>query len=169
MKRKLIIVSLVFLALAMLGGGVSPSVEQWWANRNIDPGLLAIRRLRDLYQVDRFDQLLTEARKVEQEGRCGAYRPEILYLQWVSNRRLMQDKNATVIQADFLRLYPDHILAADMHFADAMQLLAASDYAAAETKLAMIETRYPDAKVATKSKEIRRHLTKAVTQPSTQP
>lgn len=166
MKRKLVVVTLVFLVLSVIAGAVSPSIELWWVNRGVDPGLLAIRRLRDLYKVDRFEQVLTEARKVEQEGRCGNYGPQILYLQWVTNRRLDRDKDAAAVQSEFLRLYPDHLLAADMHFADAMQLLATSDYPAAEAELAMIEAKYPDAKVTAKAKAIRQRLAQATTQPT---
>ena len=155
MKRKLIVVTLVFLALAMVGGVVSPSIEQWWQNRGIDPGQVEVRRLSQLYQAEVYDRVLTESGKSRDDSRFRNYRPQILYLQWVTNRRIENAAEAEVINAEFLQKYPEHGLAADMQFADAMTLLAQSDYSKAAEKLAMIESKWPDAKVAVKAREIR--------------
>jgi len=155
MKRKIVLVSILCLILSIVAGAVSPSIEQWWQNRGIDPGKVEVRRLSQLYQAEVYDRVLTEAGKSRDDARFRNYRPQILYLQWATNRRTEHAAEAEAIKAEFLQKYPENWLAANMHFADAMNLLASAEYEQAAEKLAMIESKWPDAKVAVKAKEIR--------------
>ena len=160
MKRKLIIVSIVALILSAVAGGVSPSVELWWAQRGIAPGQRAVQRLSQLYQAELYDRALTQVQEKRDKPENAEYRPQILYIEWVASRRMDRMAEGSAVQREFLNTYPDHWLAADMHFADAMALLANSDYPAASAKLAMIQTKWPDAMVTTKAKQIRERLAK---------
>jgi hypothetical protein len=160
MKRKIIIVSIVALILSAVAGAVSPSVELWWAERGITPGQRVVQRLSQYYRAELYDRVLTQVQEERDKPENAEYRPQILYIQWVASRRMDRMAEGSAVQQEFLKQYPDHWLAADMHFADAMSLLANSDYPAASEKLAMIQTKWPDAKVAVKAKEIREKLAK---------
>lgn len=160
MRRKIIIVSIVAFILSIVAGAVSPFVELWWAERHIAPGQRVVHRLSQLYQAELYDRVLTQVQEERDKPQNAEYRPQILYIQWVADRKVDHSTEASAVQVEFLGKYPDHWLAADMQFADAMTLLANSDYPAASEKLAMIEAKWPDAKVTVKAKEIRERLAK---------
>lgn len=158
MKRRLLIVSALLYLLAIIGGSVSPRIESWWRNRNVDPGQLEVRKLVDLYEAEQYDQVLNEIDKVKDDNQFKNYRPQILYVQWVIDRRSRRDKDAKAIKVEFLRIYPTNPLAGDMYFADAVELLANGDCTAAEKKLAMIEHNYAKTAIAIEAKKIQLNL-----------
>lgn len=160
MTRKIIIVAIVALILSVLVGAMSPSVESWWAERGVAPGQRAVQRLSQYYRAELYDRVLTQVHAERDKPDNAEYRPQILYIQWAASRRLDRMAESSAVQQEFLKRYPDHPLAADMHFADATTLLANSSYSAASEKLAMIQTKWPDAKVTAKAKEIREKLAK---------
>lgn len=154
MTRKLVIISILGLLLSVMAGVMSPSIEHWWTERGIPPGQQMVKRLSQYYQAELYERALAQAKEERDKAENAAYRPQILYIEWVANRRIGQIEQTAVAKAAFLESYPDHRLAADLHFADAMTLLANSEYEQASEKLMLIERKWPDAKVTVRAKKI---------------
>jgi hypothetical protein len=154
MKRKVVIVALVMWVVCAVGGGLWGRFEQYLHTRSIPPGQLEVQNLKDLYEAKLFDEVLGECDRAEHDVRFAAYEPQILYVRWATDRRTGRTDQADRVQQAFLERFPDHVLAADMHFSTAMNLLAAADYKGAEGELALIRDRYPSAAVSAKAGDI---------------
>ncbi len=135
-------------------GGLWGRFEQYLRIRSIPPGQLEVQNLKDLYEAHLYDEVLGECDRAEHDVRFAGYEPQILYIRWATDRRTGRADQADRVQQAFLQRYPDHILAADMHFSTAMNLLASADYRGAEGELALIRDRYPDATVTSKAGDI---------------
>src|SRR4051794_39939276 len=112
-------------------------------------------RLKYLYVAHRFRDAAREAATYDADKRCKPYLPQILYLEWLTLRRLDRASDAKRAQATFFERFPENPLGADMYFADAMTAVAASDYDEALRQLEMIEARYATSKLIPRVKEIR--------------
>jgi hypothetical protein len=104
---------------------------------------------------------LAESDRADADEKYAVYAPQIMYVRWVTNRQLSKSEESDRVRQRFLVRFPDHVLGADMHFATATDLLAASDYTAAEKELAFIEDHYPSAPVAKKARDICERLRNA--------
>jgi hypothetical protein len=121
----------------------------------------AMLRLKYLYAAGQHAAIPAEAAAYAADPRCSGYLPQVLYIHWITLRRLDRQEEAKRVQAKFLEAYPDNPLGADMLFANALAALAASDYEGAVRILDVIEARYPDSKLLQRVKEIRGRLDKA--------
>ena len=109
-----------------------------------------------------FDEVLGECARGERDPKYADYQPQILYIRWAAQHQLDKSDDAMATQRQFLDRYPNHVLAADMHFSDAMNELASADYRDAKLQLKSICDRYPTAEVAKKAADILRRLRAAV-------
>lgn len=114
----------------------------------------ALLRLKYLYNADNNAALLADAPKYRDDPRCTAYLPQIMYVQWVTMRREGKTEAASSVKDEFLANYAESVLAADMHFASAMQTLAAGEYDKANRLLDIVRYRYPTSRVAEKARSI---------------
>ncbi len=121
-------------------------------------GRAALTRLRYLYESGLFDKLLEEAPTILEDKAAADYRPQIIYIAWVANRRQNKQPAADALQERLIRDYPEHPLCADMYFSSAMNLLAAGDYTGASRLLDMISERYDKTPIAAKAREIRKRM-----------
>jgi len=128
-------------------------------------GKAAALRLKYLYEMSRFPDILQEAPKYQTDDRCKSYLPQILYTSWVAHRHEKQLEAADALEKTFLSRFPDHPLGVHMHFASAMDALAASNYEEALRLLKIIEQLYPDSKIMSNVKEIKERLEKSATIP----
>jgi len=123
-------------------------------------GKAALLRLRYMYKTKGFSDLLDDGTAYLADERCKPYRPQIMYILWVTHRRLGQSGPAKVLEEGFLHEFPKHPLAADMYFAAAMSALASGDYQEAERLLEVIEYRYPKSRIRSKVKSVQAQLRK---------
>jgi tetratricopeptide (TPR) repeat protein len=127
-----------------------PKCTQW--------GKAAMLRLKYLYQAEGFEAIAAEAEKYQKDKRCASYLPQVMYISWVTHRRLNRPEVAGRLKKGFLEKFPQHPLCADMYFASAMTALASSDYEEATRLLELVEYRYPKSRVFKKAKRIRERL-----------
>lgn len=132
-------------------------------------GKAVLMRLRYLYQSGMFEKILEETPTLLKDNASENYRPQIIYIAWVTNRRQNKTMEADDLKKRFIRGYPNHPLCADMYFASAMELLAAGDYAGATQLLEMIAERYEKTSIANKSREILAKLKESQKPPSGTP
>ena len=132
-------------------------ILQAYPNSQHRPRAAALR-LKYLYGAGRLDEIIREARTYQADERCKPRLAEIMYISWVSQRRQNLPAGAEGIRKSFLAKFPDHLLGADMYFAQAMTALAASDYEEALRLLEIIEYRYPTSRILPKAKQIRQRL-----------
>ena len=125
-------------------------------------GEAAMLRMKYLYEVGMYSQILAEAEGYQQDKRCSSYLPQILYISWVTHRREDLSDQADELQKLFLERFADHPLGADMYFASAMTALAASDYDEAARLLEIIQYRYPKSRIIKKTREIQKRISKTL-------
>ncbi len=162
MIRKAAILMIAFWLIALLGGGLWGLMEHALAMRSIPPGAREVRTVQDLYGAHLFDEAIKQCDRAEHDPKDADFLPRILYIHWAASRRLARTSETERVQREFLRRFPNNPLAADMHFADAMQSLAQGDYATADKQLAVIEQRFPNAPVTSKARDIRQRLIQAM-------
>jgi len=121
-------------------------------------GRTAVLRLKYMYEGEEHARIIEEAPRYAANERAAAYRPQILYIQWQSLRRLDRPDDADKIQKAFLTQFPDHPLGADMYFASAVSALAGFNYQEAMRLLDVILYRYPDSKLIPKVKQMQEQL-----------
>ena len=121
-------------------------------------GRALILRLRSLYKAGQFEQALADALRHQADKRAAPYLPQVLYIGWVSARRANRLPEASRLQQDFLRRFPEHSLGADMYFASAMSSLAEGDYEEARRQLEVLEYRYPKSRVIGRARMIQQKL-----------
>jgi hypothetical protein len=158
MKLKVIIVAIVMWAACVLGGGTWGRFEEYLRTRSIPPGQLEVQDLKHLYEAQLFDEVLGECDHAEHDPRYTGYEPQIMYIRWATDLRLGRTDEAGHIQQTFLHKFPNHVLAADIHFSKAMNLLAAANYKESADELEIIHSRYPNSSIAGKADEILRRL-----------
>ena len=132
--------------------GQFPASAQW--------GEAATLRLRALYGAESFEELIAEAQLYSTDSRCKSHRPAIIYLSWVALRRAGRQADAGRAGEEFLRKFPSHALAADLHFAEALEAMVAGDYEEALRLLETVELRFPQSRVAERAREIKARLEK---------
>jgi outer membrane protein assembly factor BamD (BamD/ComL family) len=114
--------------------------------------------LTELFDAGQYQDVINECESDESEPRYARSQPRILYIQWVAQRKLGNLADSDRTKDAFLEQFPNHTLAAEFHFADAMQLLVDQNYQAADKKLAAIETDFPTADVTRRCAETRKNL-----------
>lgn len=127
-----------------------PDSDQW--------GRAAMLRLKYLYEASQFEKVVVEFKPILSNPAAKGYLPQVMYIGWVACRRINDMTAADKVQADFLKQFPKHPLAADMYFASAMTSLAASDYEEASRLLEIVEYRFPNSRLQAKVKQIRERL-----------
>lgn len=120
----------------------------------------AMLRLKYLFEARQFDDIMAEAPALIEDEKSASYRPQIIYITWVTNRRKDKHDRADRLQQQFLKRYPKHPLAADIYFSTAMTALAAADYAEAARLLEIIQYRFPDSSLQKRVKEIQERMQK---------
>jgi tetratricopeptide (TPR) repeat protein len=172
MTRKILIVAVVVWLAALVGGAFWGVIEKAW-RRQVSPGEAEVQKLKDLYGARQYDEVLVECDRAEKDPQFANHLPQIFYIRWSVFLRQGKPQEANLAGQQILEKFPDHALAADVHFNDAMKLLADGKYAEADRKLEMIQTRFPNAASQKKVTDIRQRLrsvaTTAVAQPSTAP
>jgi TolA-binding protein len=121
-------------------------------------GKAAMLYLKTMYEAKQYKDILKECAAYQTDPRCEPYRPQILYVSWVTYRHEDQMDAAEKIQKEFLEKYPNLLLASDMYFASAMTALADSKYDEASRLLEIIEYRYPTSRTIDKVKDIRKRI-----------
>ncbi len=125
-----------------------------------DWGKAAMLRIKYLYEAADFKTIASEADKYKSDSRCNDYLAQILYISWVTHRRLNDLETAQKLKQQFLKQYSKHPLGADMYFASAMTAMASGDYEEADRLLEIVEYHYPKSRVQQKVKKIRDRLKK---------
>jgi exosortase/archaeosortase family protein len=123
-----------------------------------EAGSVVMLRLKYLYAAKQFERIAEEAQRYQQDEQLALYRPRLLYMLWVSQQRLGQQLGATETEAVILRDYPDDDVAADVHFAHAMEALARSDYTEAQKILDVIIYRHPKSRLVSRAQELQKRL-----------
>ena len=123
-------------------------------------GKAAMFRIKYLYEAGDFKAIANEAPKYCEEKRCQSFLAQILYMSWVTHRRLNQPDISSKLADQFLEKFPTHALGADIHFASAMTAMASGDYEEASRLLEIIEYNYPKSRTQKKVKKIRERLSK---------
>jgi hypothetical protein len=113
----------------------------------LDPEV-GLRNLKDLYAAGLFDQFRSGCQRAEGDRRYSAWQPQILYLEWVAERKLGNTEDGDRRRDIFLSRYPGHALAAGMYFEQAMRLLADGQYDSAKRRLATIVDDFPQSNIA---------------------
>ena len=167
MKRKVIIVSGILWVIGVVGGAFWERAQYFIKERSITPGQREMRRLKDLYEAKLYDETLQTCARDELDQNFAAYLPQILYVEWAAERKLGFSDQAAFVQRKFLQRFPDHMLAADMHYSIGMEMLASADYEHAVGELKLICERYAATSVAAKARNILIHLKAAI--PATLP
>jgi outer membrane protein assembly factor BamD (BamD/ComL family) len=101
-----------------------------------------------LYAAGLFDQFRSGCQRAEGDRRYSAWQPQILYLEWVAERKLGNTEDGDRRRDIFLSRYPGHALAAGMYFEQAMRLLADGQYDSAKRRLATIVDDFPQSNIA---------------------
>ena len=117
-----------------------------------------ICHLKYLYNDEQYQAILEISKTHDSSSRVAGYQPQIMYITWVSARRLGADVVAASTQKEFLERFPRHVLGADLYFDQAMQSLAQSDYSEAERVLSYILYRYPQSRLISRIERIQRQL-----------
>ncbi len=126
----------------------------------LDWGKAAMLRIKYLYEAADFKTIASEADKYKSDSRCNDYLAQILYISWVTHRRLNDPETAQKLKQQFLKRYSKHPLGADMYFASAMTAMASGDYEEADRLLEIVEYQYPKSRIQQKVKKIRERLEK---------
>jgi len=123
-------------------------------------GRAAMFRIKYLYEAGDFNSIVNEAPEYREDKRCQNDLAQILYMSWVTHRRLNQADIASKLADQFLEKFPTHSLGADIHFASAMTAMASGDYEETSRLLEIIEYKYPKSRIQKKVKRIRERLSK---------
>jgi hypothetical protein len=158
MRRKVIVVALVFWIISVIGGATWGRLEQYFHQRAIPPGQVEINDLRDLYKARLFDEVLAECQRAERNAIYLDCEPQIMYIRWATHRRLGRFEDAEHDKEAFIGRFSMHPLAADMHFSTAMDSLAAEDYQMAEQEMNIVQNKFGSTMAAKRSRNILRHL-----------
>ncbi|MFA6133463.1 MAG: hypothetical protein WC869_05555 [Phycisphaerae bacterium] len=119
---------------------------------------VAVLRLKYLYESGQFTQILAEAPIYQTDERSKPCLAQIMYIAWVTYRHESKTKEAGKTQRQFLEMFPESPLCADLYFASAMEAVAAGQYDEALRLLEVIEYRYPKSQVFEKAKSIKQRL-----------
>jgi tetratricopeptide (TPR) repeat protein len=130
-----------------------------------DYGKATVLWLKYLYEGGQFEPILAVCNPSLKDKRCDRYQPQIVYIAWVSARRLNHTDRAKKLQDQFVAAWPQHALCADMYFAAAMSRLAEGKYDEAGKLLEIVETRFPKSPLAPKVRDIRARLDKTASRP----
>ena len=124
-------------------------------------GKAAMLHLKYLYSDKNYGQVLDASIKYQEDERTQNYLPQILYITWVAARLGNTETLAEVTRKQFVKTFPDHILAADMYFSQAMNSLARSDYQDCQRIIEYIIYKYPNSRLIKRVKEIKERITKS--------
>ncbi len=119
-------------------------------------------RIKYLFRAEAYGQLNKEAAEHLADPRTSAYTPQIIYLHWLSHRRLGNRDAAAELRSRFIKQFPDHPLCADFHFAAALHAIAADDYAEAARHLEIIEYRFESSRIAPRAKDMQTKVAAAL-------
>ena len=114
--------------------------------------------LAELFDAGRYQDLISECDSLQSEPQYSSAAPQILYIQWVADRKLGNLPESDRIQQSFLQQFPTDSLVAQFDFADAMQLLIDQKFQQADAKLEMITKDFPKTDVAARCAQIRKNL-----------
>jgi tetratricopeptide (TPR) repeat protein len=168
MTRKVLIIAVVLWLAALAGGAFWGVIEKAW-RRHVSPGEAEVQKLQALYGAREYDEVLAECDRAEKDPRFADNLPQILYIRWAAFLRTGKPEESRLAGEQILKRFPDHVLAADIHFNEAMRLLADGNYAEADRKLAMIQTKFPSAASMKKVTDIRQRLRNMATTAPVQP
>jgi hypothetical protein len=126
---------------------------------------IELGNLKNLYLAGHFEELLSRCKRAERDQRYADRQPQLLYLEWVTDRTLGNSPESDQVEAIFLQRYPRQAFAAEIYYAEALELLANGRYKAANDKFATIVTYFPQSALAAKSIEIRDRLLLSTARP----
>ncbi|MAE63526.1 MAG: hypothetical protein CMJ18_04580 [Phycisphaeraceae bacterium] len=118
----------------------------------------AVLRFKHLYEAGAHKRVVDDLDAFLEDERCRRARPQIMYVGWVAHRRRLERGAADRLMKRFLAEYENHVLAADMYYASAVDALVRSDYAEAARLLELIEFRFPEARVIEKVQRLQARL-----------
>ncbi len=121
-------------------------------------GYLLFLRAKYLYDAKLYETIVHEYAHYQFDSTDATYVPETLYIIWVAHRKADSRDRADELKANFLKRFPDSILAADMYFSDAMSAMAHGKYDEAVRLLEIIEQRFPGSRILDKAKGIKVRL-----------
>lgn len=121
-------------------------------------GRAAMLRLKYLHEAGDYPGVLSESPAYQKREAGGQYLPQILYITWVAARRDGSEAMAERAKNSFLEFYPDHALAADFYFADAVEALGRSDYDEASRILEYVAYRFPESRLTSRVEQLRARL-----------
>jgi len=125
----------------------------------------AVLRLKLLFRTLEYDKVVKEADMYIATLRAEAALPSLCYVKWLALVRIGETQGALETRTVFLERFPEHPLAADIHFAIAMEDLSTGEYDAALARLEGIIEYFPQARSASRSKEIIERLSENVRKP----
>jgi hypothetical protein len=119
------------------------------------PPEIGMRNLGDFYEAGLLGQVVKLSGLAADDPRYSAWKVQILFLQWLTQRNLGNAAESDHLRESFLKLYPRQTLAPAMYLESAFQFLADGRYQAADDRLAMIEEYFPDSSAVIEVKGLR--------------
>jgi hypothetical protein len=147
-KAKIAIAVAAFWLASWAGGALWGRLEHSRRERQDFSPMRDIKTVKYLYDAGLLDQVLDECNRIEHDERYAPYLPQVLYLRWITDRRLLKGDESSRASRDFLQKFPDHSFAADMLLELALNRLTSGDDAGGELELGLIVSRYPSTKAA---------------------
>jgi hypothetical protein len=158
MNLKIVIVAIVFWLASGIGGALWGRINVYLRQLRTPVGVWEMEKVKDSYKAGRFQEALSESQHAAQDERCGEYRPQFLYVEWIVTRRLGRMDESKQIERLFLRKFPGDALGAEMYYASAMKCLANGNYHDAESALFVIENSYSNSRLSKTAKAINDRL-----------
>jgi outer membrane protein assembly factor BamD (BamD/ComL family) len=154
MKSKIVVVCVAAWVACLLGGWAWDRLVQHNLHGSIAAKQLGLQKLSDLYGAGLYAEIIHECDSMDADANYRSLRPQVLYMRWAANRALGCNQQAFQAQQSFLALFPEHPLAADMHYERAMDALAQNDFPQAETELRSVSICRPRSKLADRTTKI---------------
>ena len=121
----------------------------------------AMLHAKYLYEAGSYSEVISAAGRYLNTPSCRPYEPQILYLTWLSHRKLNDVAASRQLQDQILHKHPNHPLTADVYFSMAVTELSSGNYAAASRYVDIIETRFPSSRLVPRARNIRQKLASA--------
>lgn|GEM_PF-2981674 len=121
-------------------------------------GRLVVLRMKYLYRAEDLGNLWQEAQAAREEERCQQVLPELLYVSWLTARRLNRQEAAGACSDEFLKRFPEHPWCADMYFHSALVACVSGDSGEMERLFGLVRERFPRSEASEDVKRIGERL-----------
>ena len=123
-------------------------------------GKAAALHLKYLCNEEKFTEVLNYSSSYQKDKRAEEYMPQILYITWMASRLSGANDLAILNRKKFIALFPDHILAAEIYFALAIDSLVKGDHDECLRVLEFIVYKFPEYRLIKKVRGIQKNIKK---------